>query len=266
MPNAIWQQSQRIAMIKYGLKLWTSNERHIFEEAAVLCHQGKTDFIEVYNNPAAPIDYQKLSLIQGLPVNIHNPNTHGWHEFVVNEALLQIWQETLKLADFFNSRHIVTHPGRIHTFSSFLENLKKIDDPRILIENMPGVDIRGQPYLCQARTVEDLKRIKEIKDICLDLEKAVKSAKQQEIDYKDFIAACLKELKPFYFHISGGNKDSPVDEHKDLWDANFNIAWLKRVLNKEAKNRDVYLVFEVPKNDSDLENDLKNINFFKQSK
>jgi hypothetical protein len=102
-------------------------------------------------------------------------------------------------------------------------------------------------------------QIKKIKEICFDFEKAVKSACYQKIDYKKFISKCLKELKPNYFHISGGDKKNCKDEHLDLWEANFDLKWIKSKLENIANKKDVFLVFEVPKKGNNLRNDVGNI-------
>jgi hypothetical protein len=166
------------------------------------------------------------------------------------------------MADFFDSSFLIVHPGKAKNFKNFQDNLKKIDDQRILIENMAGLDIYGD--LTFGYKFDDLKKIKENKEICFDFEKAIKSACYQEIDYKEFIVDCLKELKPNYFHISGGDFKSVKDEHLNLQEANFDLKWIKDKLNKLSQEKDIFLVFEVPKNESDLMNDVENMKFYKK--
>ncbi len=249
-------------MIFYGLKLWSSNTKENFVEASALVRDHKVDFIEIKNNPAEALDFTKLSIIKDVPVTVHNADSHGWHEFNLGDEQLAIWQETLKLADFFQSPTIVVHPGQARDLKHFQENVSKIDDPRIIIENMAGLDIYGENVYANSLTL--LKELKNLKPICFDFEKAVKAACYQKIDYQAFIADCLQELQPAYFHISGGDKDSPIDEHKNLWEANFDIGWIRTQLI--SLGRPVQLVFETPKIGADLANDLKNIEFFKQVK
>ncbi|OFZ59895.1 MAG: hypothetical protein A3D92_05465 [Bacteroidetes bacterium RIFCSPHIGHO2_02_FULL_44_7] len=248
-------------MILYGLKLWTSNTSEIFQEALRLYKDKRIDFIEIKNNPAEALDFERLSIVKGIPVTVHNVDSHGWHEFNLGPPQFALWQETLRLANFFDSSVIVVHPGQARDFEHFKENLNKIDDPRIILENMAGLDIYGNNVY--ARTLEGLSEIQPLKPICFDFEKAVKSACFQSIEYKQFISDCVKELKPIYFHISGGDKNSPMDEHKNLYDANFDISWIANFLNTYSEKMPVKLVFETPKSDG-LHNDIENIEFFKK--
>jgi len=77
-----------------------------------------------------------------------------------------------------------------------------------------------------------------------------------------FINQCLDELRPLYFHISGGDLNSRKDEHLNLREANFDLKWMKSNLGDIAKKRDIFLVFEVPKNKGNLKNDMDNIKYF----
>jgi hypothetical protein len=247
--------------IKYGLKLWTSNG-NLFREAVIGYQNNFFDFIELYHNNQEEIDLDELKFLKKIPVIIHNVHDSGFHEFKIENRQLNIWNKTKRLADYFESPYIIVHPGKSSSFREFQANLKKIDDLRILVENMAGHDIRGD--LTFGYDLSQLEKIRRMKEICFDLEKAIKSAYYQQIDYKDFIRDCLKQLEPSYFHISGGDKNSPEDEHKDLWDANFDLKWIKDELSKISKDKDVFLVFEIPKNKNDLKNDIENIEYFKK--
>ncbi len=250
-------------MIKYGLKLWSSNTVAEFQEAADLCTRKIFDFAEVYYDPDQEIDYDKLGLLKDCEVSIHATNSHGWHEFFLTDYHVAMWQNILKMADFFRTEKIVVHAGAVpHTFETFLENLKKIDDPRILVENMAGLDIYKHDM--HGRTFEELQPIAQLKPICFDFEKAIKSACFQKIDYKDFILKCVNEFKPRYFHISGGDKNSPVDEHKDLMGVNFDVAWIRELLKSISEDEDMRLVFETAKKDGNLKNDVANLEYFKR--
>lgn len=246
-------------MISYGLKLWTSNENW-FDEAVVLYQQKKIHFVELYHDASKTLDFKQLQKLKQLPITIHNTNDHGFHEFIIKKPQLAVWSLTVVLADFFTSKVIIVHPGKHHTLHSFQKNLAYIDDPRILIENMAGLDIYGEPMF--AHTLVDLKRIHHIKPICFDFEKAMKSACYQKINYKNFIQDCIEALASKYFHISGGDKNNPIDEHSNLWEANFDIEWIRKTLAKKAERQELFLVFETPKQGTTLENDYKNMQYF----
>lgn len=248
-------------MIYSGLKLWTSNPVTQFSEAAELCSAGQFDFIELYHNPEVPISDLALELIRSLPVIIHNTHTQQWHKFVLGEKELTVWKKTVELADWFKSPTIVVHPGQSHTLESFTKNLNKINDPRIYIENMAGLDLFKVPMFGQ--TLKELSAIHHLKPICFDVAKAVKAACYQNLNYQDFIRDCLRELTPNYFHISGGDKSSPIDEHSNLWEATFDVGWVREMLEEYSEGHDIQLVFETPKVGNDLKNDLMNLKFFK---
>ncbi|MBI5728856.1 MAG: hypothetical protein HY983_01240 [Candidatus Magasanikbacteria bacterium] len=250
-------------MLQCGFKLWSSNDRSIFAEAFERYQRGEFAFIELYNNPAEELDFDKMGLIKEVPTTIHNTHSHGWHEFDLQSEQMIMWQHTLRLADFFESFAIIVHPGRVPNFEIFQENLLKIDDPRIYLENMAGLDIQGKDTY--GRTLKELQALSALHPICFDLEKAVKSACFQKLDYHDFITNTLKELRPTYFHISGGDKNSPVDEHRNLWEANFDVGWIHKEVYKLAEKEDVRLVFETPKIGDNLGNDLENMDFFGNS-
>ena len=246
-------------MIKYGLKLWTSNE-DLFDAATASYNARDFDFIELYYNIDQPLNFDQLEKISKLPINMHVPNSLGFDKFIIKGPELSVWQKIVSLSDLFRSEFIIVHPGYGHTVVTFRANLKMIDDPRILIENMPGLDASGQPMY--AARMSELVDIKKVKDICYDFEKAVKAAAYQGLDYKAYIAESLLELKPKYFHISGGDSSSPKDEHSDLWESGIDYLWIKQKLSDLATAQDIFLVFEVPKKDG-LLNDLKNIKYFK---
>lgn len=248
-------------MIKYGLKLWTSNE-NLFQETVSRLKKGTFDFIELYHNSNKEIDFRKLECLKKFPVFIHNTNNSGFHEFRIGDKQLNVWEKTKKLADFFRSPRIIVHPGLADNFKNFKQNLAKIDDEKILIENMAGLDLDRN--LTLGYDLLQLEKLRQLKEICFDFEKAVKSACYQKIGYKEFISDSLKILKPFYFHISGGDKDNFRDEHRNLWEANFDLKWIKDELLKISQEKDIFLVFETPKEGDNLKNDVKNIEYFKK--
>ncbi len=247
--------------IRLGLKLWSSNDRSFLEEAVCLFKKEQFDFLELYHNASEKFDYKDINKLKKIPTTIHAFHQDGFHEFKFNSKELEIWDKTKELADYFNSHKIIVHAGKARNIDDFRLNLSKINDPRILIENMAGLDVYGD--LTFGYNLEDLKKIKKEKEICFDFEKAIKSACYQGIDYKEFILNCLKELKPSYFHISGGDFRSAKDEHLNLQQATFDLKWIKKELKRISKRKDIFLVFEVPKNKDNLNNDIKNIDFYK---
>lgn len=249
-------------MIRYGLKLWTSNDPEMFGTAAKGFGRGEFDFIELYFNADKPVDGESLDSLRSVPVTIHAPNNGAFHEFVLGEEQLEAWQRVIALADRFQSPTIVVHPGRNHEVETFFDQLEKIDDPRIIIENMPGMDLFSRPMF--GNLLDDLVRIRENKGICFDFEKATKAAAYQNVDYHEYIMQSLAVLKPEYFHISGGKVGDPMEQHDNLWESDMDFPFVKKILTEIATNKDVKLVFETPKDTSGLINDLKNMDYFRK--
>lgn len=256
-------------MIKYGIKLWSVNKIW-FEEAVRLCQMNKVDFVELYIVPDS-LNLGELKLLKQITVFVHNTHCgHHFNLFELNEEKIKFFQDqVLKTADFLESRFIVVHPGVGESSKVFRENIVKIKDPRILIENMPKIGFVGvlapEGALCFGHSKEQLEFIHQECgfDICLDFVHSVAAAVSQRIEYKGFINSLITALNPYYFHISGGHTSNPYDEHLDVFEGNFDMQWIKGMLLELAREKDIYLVFETPKKGPAFQNDIKNIHYFK---
>lgn len=251
-------------MIKYGLKLWSTNE-NCFHEAIKLYKDGLINFVELYIVPNT-FQRKNLTILKNIPVQIHAPHSsHDFNVFKLNKEGINLFKnQVVKVADFLNAKYIILHPGIRNNSETFKKNIAQIYNKRILIENMPRIALDGSSA-CFGYSLKQLKFIKKKcgLNICLDLTHAIKSAKSQNLNYKNYLKSLISNLNPYYFHISGGDKNNPIDEHKNLWESNFNLKWIKKILNKLSAKRGVFLVFETPKTINGLENDIQNINYFK---
>lgn len=249
-------------MLKYGLKIWSGNDEWM-KESASLIKAGKVDFVEVYCIPTS-FHMKSFEILKGLPVVLHTPHyAHRFNIFEINDEQIRFFNEELiKTADFLNTQFIILHSDIGDSKEIFKKNIAKIYDKRILIENMPKIAPNDKFYF--GYSLERLKFINQECgfDICLDFVHAVKSAISQKIDYKDFIKSLISELTPYYYHICGTGLVKEKDEHFNLFEGDFDVKWSKEVLVGLAKNRDIYLVFEMPKQEN-LKNDMKNINYFR---
>ncbi|MDO8583638.1 MAG: hypothetical protein Q7R83_00465 [bacterium] len=249
-------------MIRYGLKLWSGNEHRFFEEAASGFQEKRFDFIELYVDADRPLNASGLQMLASIPVTIHGTHNHGFHEFVIGEEQLAIWQSVLALADRFSSSVIVVHPGQSNTLEVFEREMKKIDDSRMLVENMPGLDLLHQPMFGQR--LEDLRIIRQQRKICFDFEKAAKAAAYQNCSHQDYIRDGLAALTPSYFHLSGCDTHDPVDQHLNLWEGDLDLVFIKNQLEPIAAVHNVRLVFETPREKEGLQNDWKNMDYFRK--
>lgn len=253
-------------MIKYGLKIWSINNESLFKEAIRLFENKKIDFVELYIVPGS-LKPEILENLKNISTTLHAPHMeHGFDVFKLDDLNIEIWKnQVIKTADFLNSKFIVVHAEVGDSKEIFLKNIKKIYDNRILIENLPKFGIEGD--ICFCHSYEQLKFIKDSGlNFCLDFSHAIMSAIGYNLDYKEFIEKLIFELNPIYFHICNGKINTKKDEHGNLFEGDFDIKWIKKTLLKLAEKKDIYLVFETPKGDIGLENDIKNINYFKDLK
>jgi len=259
----------KINNIKFGLKIWSIDSNDLFKEAVQLFEKKEIDFIELYIVPDSLLLGKSdiLNDLKNIPTTIHAPHTeHNFNIFTLDDSKIGLFKnQVIKTTDFLGSKSIIVHAGVGDSQTIFKENLRKINDKRILIENMSKVGINDE--LCFGYSYEQLKFIKDCGfNLCLDLAHAIKSAISQKIDYKEFIKKLISDLKPIYFHISSGGMNVEKDEHKNLFDGEFDIKWMKELLLELAEKKDVYLVFETPKSGKGLENDIKNMKYFRSTK
>lgn len=252
--------------IKYGLKIWSIDNISLFKEAVELFEKKEIDFLELYIVPDSLSQGKTdvLNCLKKLPVTIHAPHeNHDFDIFKLDDSKVKFFKDQIMgTADLLSSKFIVVHAAGGDYQEIFKEKVEKIKDKRILIENMPKIGLNDE--ICFGYSYDQLKFIKNCGfDLCLDLAHAVKSALSQKIDYKEFIEKIILELNPSYFHLSNGSLNNMKDEHKNLFDGELDIQWIKKTLTKLAAEKDVYLVFEVPKGPKGLENDIKNMKYFR---
>jgi len=259
-------------MIKYGIKIWSINKER-FQPAVDLYKQGRIDFGEIYLVPDA-VRLENLEVLKQMPFELHAPHfTHKFNLMEFDDKQLQIFKnQVIKTAGFLNSQFIVVHPGIGDNKEVFKKNSAKISDKRVLIETMAVIGFVGQGgnkidegVECFGHSKEQLDFIKQECgfNICLDISHVIAGAVSQKLEYKSFIESLLNTLQPVYFHISGGHINSKFDEHLNIFDGDFDIKWIKKTLLQYSKAQDIYLVFETPKTGNGLENDIKNIDYFR---
>ncbi len=247
--------------MKFGIKLWSNNDQW-FPEAVMRFQNKDFDFIELYVLPNSFSEEHWNILKQAnIPINIHAPNEHQLNLAISNEQNLFIMEEVKRAANFFSSEYIIIHPGIGGDIKCILSNIKNINDHRLIIENTPYKSLIGKDHLF-GYTFERMRIILEEtnKKFCLDFTHAIKSATTQNIDAKEFITK-LMTLNPSVFHISDGDSSIEHDQHFNLGEGNFDLKFNKSCV---LQCPNAFVVFETPKTNNTLENDIKNINFFKQ--
>lgn len=249
-------------MIEYWIKIWSTNE-NLFQETIRLYGEQKISGVEIYIVPDT-VMAGKLDIFRRIKTSIHAPHfLHGFNIFNLNEKEIILFKkEVIATANSLNASEVVVHAGCGNEPRLFQDQVKKIADPRVIIENKPAIALNGER--CFGYNMTQLKFIKQKcnLNICLDIGHAIRSAEYQKIDYKRFLEEIIQHLSPSYFHICGTDKGNLKDGHLNLWEDECDLEWIKKLIMSVAERKQIKLVFEVPKTVG-LENDLKNINFFK---
>lgn len=251
-------------MIKYGIKLWSTN-KDWFDEAASYYYEKKIDFVEISIIPDGFL-LENLSAFKNIVNTIHSPHyEHNFNILQLSEKnRIMFKDKAIGAADYLNSKYIIMHAGVGNGKEAFKKNIEKIYDKRIIVENKPKIVLNG--IECFGHSFEQLEYInKECGfNLCLDFNHAIVSAFSQKINYKLFLDKIIKAFKPSYFHICDGFSAEETEEHLNLGEGDFDLKFIKNKLEALSDEKEIFLVFETPKINGNLQNDLKNIEYFKR--
>jgi deoxyribonuclease-4 len=167
---------------------------------------------------------------------------------------LQLINQDIKWADKLNAKYLILHPG-FGEFEAAKKFLEKINDKRILIENMPKTGSNDEAMT--GYTPEQIQELMGNKfELCLDLNHAIKAAVGLKKDYKKYIKDFLK-LKPKMFHIADGTLKSGKDEHLNIGEGEYDFNFLANCVEKSNAK---YVTVETPRNNlNSLKEDLENL-------
>lgn len=254
-------------MIKYWLKLWSTNQE-LFWDAIQLIHEWYFDFIELY---IIPNGFDVLILeefrLAKIPISFHLPHgAHGFNPIDPSNPSELIWNQLSVYIDFLNPFALILHPESGIDLDILNKRLSFFNENRILIENMPKKSSLIKDMFFFGYSVEQIWEIKKIHNgFCFDFAKAKSSAISQWIDVIDFSNELIQLMNPNYFHISWFLWNTEVDEHFDLWEwDNMLMCHMKNIISGIANSKNIYIVFECKKKKW-LENDVKNLIYFKKN-
>lgn len=237
-------------MIKYGLKLWSTNT-DLIEKAENLVDKNQFVYIEltfVPNTEIKPFLNRDVEYIIHLPTNRHGVNIGDVDKVKKN---VKIIQEGLEWANKLDAKYAILHPGygKIKEIKSFLE---RIGDRRIVIENMPFYGLDYEDMVGYSKN-----EIAELKDekfgFCFDLNHAIKAAISLNENYEEYIENLI-ELEPQMFHVADGKLDFERDEHLHIGEGEYNWDFLMGIIKNSYCE---YVTLETPRDE--LEDDLKNL-------
>lgn len=243
----------KVKNIKFGLKLWSINY-DFFNEARELIKKDIFQYIELMVVPDTEISpFQKIKV----PYILHI-TSEKWRMNIANkkkeEFNLKTINHNIKWANMLNAKYLILHPG-FGLISDALEFLEKIDDERILIENMPKIGLNNEKMT--GFTPEQIKKLMANKfGFCLDFGHAIKAATSLKKDYKKYIKDFL-ELSPKMFHISDGILAAEKDEHLNIGEGEYDFDFLTDCIKE---NNTKYITLETPRvNLASYEEDLENL-------
>ena len=244
--------------IKFGLKLWSTNS-NLLKEAKELIENDNFQYIEltpVPNTEVTPFLETEVPYVIHITTERHGLNIADKER---KEFNLKTINNCIKWADKLKAGYLILHPG-FGLIDTTIEFLNRIDDKRILIENMPKVGLNDENMIGYT-PVQIKKLIGERFGFCLDLNHAIKAAVSLSMQYKEFIEEFLK-LKPKMFHISDGKLDNEKDEHLHIGEGYYDFEFLMRCV-EGAKSK--YVTLETPRIKSNsFEEDLRNLDELKQ--
>lgn len=220
--------------MKFGLKLWARNFKHI-AEAAELIRTGIFQYLEVMPEPGYSVDLYPVDIPYVIHATKFNPANVA--KRADNRALMRL---SIKWADRLKSAAIIVHPG----FGSLKHSLEFINaeewrsDPRITVENMPVV-VDGEPGRL-ATTPADISVYH--RSICLDIGHMVKSALSHGTDYRHFLSGFL-DLKPRIAHIMDGYSNEERDQHLAIGEGDYDLRYLVEKLSSAGIE---YATLETP--------------------
>lgn len=220
------------AVFSYGLKLWSTNENYV-NEAVRLYEQGVYQYIELF---AVPDSYKKFINIWktlDIPYVIHAPHFKFGFNLAKKECFdknMQMAKEVFSFADDLDATIIIFHPGIDGDIHQTAYQIKKIFDPRVVIENKPYYALVDN-LVCNGHSPEEIELVMQEAGVgfCMDVGHAICAANAKKIDPFEYLQR-FKKLGPRLFHLSDGNAIGVYDEHKHLGQGSFDIKKIIDVL------------------------------------
>jgi len=244
----------KMERIKFGLKLWSTNS-NLLKEAKELIKRDLFQYIELMPIPKTEI-LPFLDQLYDIPYIIHiTTEKHGVNIADKNkeEYNLKTIDNCIEWADKLNAKYLILHPS-FELIDNAIKFLNKIEDKRVLIENMPKVGLNGESMI--GYTPDQIKELIDNKfGLCFDLNHAIKASISLNKDYKQFLKEFL-EFNPKMFHISDGKLNNEKDEHLNIGEGDYDIEFLATCVKKSDSK---YVTLETPRDLNSFDNDINNL-------
>lgn len=209
---------------RVGLKLYTTNIDLITE--GIHLQNKYFNYIELYVIPGSYDKTINSWKKFDVPFVIHAP--HSFHG--VNLARLEFraanllhMQEVQRFADQLNAAIIIVHGGNNGDLNETIEQLRIINDARVVVENKPKIGTLDE--LCVGWSPLEFYQFRQagvLNGIALDFTHAVCAARTTETDESELIRS-LMAFEPKIFHISDIDSLSHKDKHLNLGKGSLNL-------------------------------------------
>jgi deoxyribonuclease IV len=227
-------------MYKYGLKLWSTNKQYI-TEAIKLYEENVYKYIELFVVPNSFNKFISKWKNLKIPYVIHAPHFYCGLNLAKHENLntnIKLARETFKFANELQASKIIFHPGVDGDIKETVRQLKILNDHRILIENKPYyalVKQDGKHLICNGHSPQDIKLIIQKTNVgfCLDIGHAIYSANAKNINSLDYLKQFIK-LDPKMFHLTDGNIEGILDQHKHIKKGSFNFKEIFKLIPEKS--------------------------------
>lgn len=209
---------------KTGLKLFSTNTNLIAE--ALLLKDQYFNYVELYIIPGS---YEKtISAWKefNIPFVIHAPHTvHGVNlaRSAFKATNINRMREVQHFADELRAGIVIVHGGNNGDINEAIEQLRIIDDDRIIVENKPKIGLLDERCIgWSPMEFNQLRKAGVLNGIALDFTHAICAARATENDEWELIRS-LMEFEPKIFHISDIDAFSHKDMHLNFGKGSLNL-------------------------------------------
>ena len=227
-----------------GLKLHSINT-DLIPAVVSLLDKDYFQYIELYIIPGSyPGTHEKWQSCR-VPFVIHAP--HSFHNMnlavrSLQEGNIHRFEEAQNFANKLNADGIIVHGGHRGSIKETILQAKLLDDPRILLENMPKVGINEEA--CVGWSPEDFELAfasDVFKGFVLDFGHANCAALSIQRETMNLILDFLT-FNPEVFHLSDGDAFSEKDTHFNLGKGNLPLEKFVEVIPRNGR-----VTLEVPR-------------------
>jgi len=140
--------------------------------------------------------------------------------------------ESIEFTERLKAKYIIFHPGVNGDIKETINQLKQINDKRVIIENKPHFGLNNEN--CIGHSPNDIKMIIEETGFgfCLDIGHAICSANSKNINPLDYIESFI-DLKPVMYHLTDGDYYSQYDSHLHFGEGNYPIKEIVKMIKPE---------------------------------